>query len=141
MPRGVGYDRPKRIPDCHPEKKHAAFGMCKTCYSSWYQKKNPEKAEAYRDANKDRMREYRLQRKYGIGLDEWNGMFQSQAGRCAVCQRPLPLLVDHDHLTGRVRGLLCNDCNLALGFLNDSPERALSLAEYLRRGEVNGFYN
>lgn len=58
-----------------------------------------------------------LRRNYGIGLDEYNEMLEKQGGRCAIClcrPRTRNLAVDHDHLTGALRGLLCGRCNHGL---------------------------
>lgn len=64
-------------------------------------------------------------------------MLQQQRGLCAVCQRPSrdgrSLCVDHDHKTGRVRGLLCSSCNKALGFVDDEVGILLGLALYLQQ--------
>ena len=62
-----------------------------------------------------------LKYEYGITLDDYNKMFNEQEGKCAICQRHQNelkkiLYVDHDHKTGEVRGLLCKNCNVALGF-------------------------
>lgn len=66
--------------------------------------------------------------------EQYDAMLSEQAGRCAICQdRPPRLYIDHDHATGEVRGLLCNRCNVALGFLRDSPEAAIAAAMYLSR--------
>lgn len=65
-----------------------------------------------------------LRRKYGIGIEEYADLLEKQGGTCALCQqvetvsirgKVLPLAVDHDHASGRVRGLLCAQCNLTLG--------------------------
>lgn len=65
-------------------------------------------------------------------------MLFDQRGRCAGCgstdngdRRFDTFAVDHDHQTGKVRGLLCSPCNLALGHVNDSPDRLMALAAYL----------
>lgn len=61
-------------------------------------------------------------------------MLNSQNNVCLVCKEPSKmrgLAVDHDHKTGRVRGLLCISCNGALGMVNDSPQVLRLLAEYL----------
>lgn len=86
----------------------------------------------------DNVRDSNLRRNYGLTLREYRGMLVNQESRCAAClvevedwQRNLS--VDHDHLTGQVRGLLCQPCNLALGHLKDDPERIFALADYLRR--------
>lgn len=62
----------------------------------------------------NRARDRRLRRKYGITLAQYNRMLKAQGGVCKLCGRPpkkLPLAVDHDHATKRVRGLLCFTCN------------------------------
>ena len=72
---------------------------------------------------------------YGITTIEFAGLVMAQGGRCAIC-REAPagkeLAIDHDHATGKVRGLLCANCNLALGLLHDDPKLMLSAVEYLR---------
>jgi hypothetical protein len=69
-------------------------------------------------------------------------MLAKQNGVCVVCRQPetkvingkvLKLAVDHDHETGKVRGLLCMACNIAIGYLQNDPLRARSVAEYLER--------
>lgn len=66
----------------------------------------------------NREREQHLQSTYGIGLAEYNALLGAQGGHCRLCPaiagRKGPLVVDHDHTTGRIRGLLCDACNLAL---------------------------
>lgn len=79
---------------------------------------------------------YRAQwrrRTYGLSQDDIRDMEVGQAGRCLICLRvpEKPLRVDHDHATGRVRGLLCERCNLALGHLRDDSASAARAARYL----------
>jgi hypothetical protein len=73
--------------------------------------------------------------KYGITEADYISMVSVIPG-CAICGKsPMgkrKLSVDHDHKTGRVRGLLCSKCNFAVGLLEDNPERAEALAGYLR---------
>ena len=74
-----------------------------------------------------------LRAKYGITLEERQAMWNRQEGKCAVCQIPGMLVVDHDHQTGKVRALLCSACNSAEGFLRSSPLIAHQMAAYLEQ--------
>lgn len=83
-----------------------------------------------------------LAQKYGITPSHVEVLLRLQGGRCAICRTDSPggkwgrLNVDHCHLTGRVRGLLCDPCNRGIGFLKESPERLRIAAAYLEvRGE------
>lgn len=71
---------------------------------------------------------------------------QDSQGGCAVCHSPTPRkvsrtggegewTVDHDHKTGKVRGVVCHPCNTALGMADDSPERLRALADYLEKNK------
>jgi ribosomal protein S30 len=82
-------------------------------------------------------RDYRLISKYGKTLDEYNAMWFSQNGCCKICEKhqlalPKALAVDHDHITGVVRGLLCIKCNDMLGRAYDNPQILLAGAKYLK---------
>ncbi len=87
---------------------------------------------------KDYIRNSQLQRAYGISLEEYNLLFQKQAGKCAVCGRHQVelgkgLYVDHCHTTGTVRGLLCSNCNTGIGLFKDSIEIFYQAIGYLER--------
>ena len=110
-----------------------------------YGRKNREKlngnARAWRERNlsKSRLiaRTSKLKIKYGITLEEYTSLYELQKGCCAVClmhqsKRNRTLHVDHDHVAGKIRGLLCDNCNLALGLLKDSEDTLLRLVGYLR---------
>lgn len=78
----------------------------------------------------------KLRRKYGLTLDAWNELATRQSFACAVCGVPQTemergLFVDHDHKTGRVRGLLCNPCNRGLGYFRDRPDLLQKAKDYL----------
>ncbi len=83
-----------------------------------------------------------LQRAYGIAGEDWARMYQAQAGKCAGCQERFKsdreTHVDHCHETGRIRGLLCSPCNVAVGLVKDSAETLRRLAEYLHCGDTAG---
>lgn len=86
-----------------------------------------------------RTRDRNLRRVYGITLADYERMLAEQGGHCAICTatvadaRATALHVDHDHTTGRVRGLLCTNCNKGLGHLGDDPVRLHRAVEYLAR--------
>ena len=81
-------------------------------------------------------REYHLRRRYGIGQAEVDAMLAEQGGLCAACRTDEPKHVDHDHKTGRVRGMLCFLCNQALGNVRDDVRRLQGLIDYLHRDAV-----
>jgi Recombination endonuclease VII len=76
-------------------------------------------------------REYHLRRRYGIGQADVDRMLVEQEDKCAGCDKPDPEHVDHDHATGLVRGMLCFNCNQALGNVRDSVPVLDRLAAYL----------
>ena len=75
--------------------------------------------------------------KFSISEADYNKLFEQQNGRCAICNTHQcstgkALAIDHDHKTGKVRGLLCMPCNTAIGKLNDDPILVQRAADYLR---------
>jgi len=86
------------------------------------------------DARRRYQRNAKLRYKYGISLEEYEAMLAKQDGACAVCVS-IPdgrdLCVDHDHLTGKVRGLLCDLCNRMLGQSGDRSWLLRRGANYL----------
>ncbi len=72
---------------------------------------------------------------FGITVEQYGEMLARQGGVCAICGvenvRGMSLAVDHDHQSGRVRGLLCNPCNSAVGLFADDPERLRAAIDYL----------
>lgn len=90
-----------------------------------------ERVQAYRALNPEKVRDYRLRCAYGLTTELLTKMKQEQGGKCAICDKPKRLLVDHDHKTGMVRGLLCHSCNVGIGLLGDSLESVKRAAVYL----------
>jgi hypothetical protein len=72
-----------------------------------------------------------------MSVEEYDALFKAQKGLCAICGLPSPdetrLGVDHDHLSGKNRGLLCDPCNMAIGLLKDEVSRLQAAIEYLNR--------
>lgn len=99
----------KKLADAPGTRQHVGGGKCSRCYSV---------AARYPEA-------------------DFTQMLIAQSGRCAACGDPMvgerEPAIDHCHETGRVRGLLCIRCNSAEGMLLGSPERAVALADYMKR--------
>lgn len=79
-------------------------------------------------------RDNELRKKFGISLSQWLTMYEQQGKVCLVCKQDggaRRLHVDHDHATGKVRGLLCGRCNIGLGYFLDNSERLRAAADYL----------
>ncbi len=81
-----------------------------------------------------------LKDRFGLSLEDYTEILRLQGGRCAICnsdnprrQGTLNFLVDHDHETGKVRGLLCHPCNSGLGMFGDNLEGVEAAAAYLRK--------
>jgi hypothetical protein len=106
---------------------------CKECHR--------ERARGYwkiKPLPKEVQRERNLRKSFGIGVEEYNKLLKAQGGSCAICgtyacASGRNFAVDHDHKTGKVRGLLCKFCNTALGQFQDSRDYLLNAIEYLER--------
>lgn len=76
---------------------------------------------------------YHMRRRYGIDLPEYEALLAAQGGVCAICGAESPNHIDHDHATGKVRGILCFNCNGGLGQFHDDKSLLLSAVLYLDR--------
>lgn len=93
----------------------------------------------------DRKRYFRnrdLKWKFGITIEDYERMLENQANRCAICGgyqviKGDNLYVDHNHQTGKVRGLLCHYCNVGIGMLKDNPQILQNAIDYLRLDSRN----
>jgi hypothetical protein len=74
-----------------------------------------------------------LKNLYGISREDYSALILVQNKCCAICRLELKLSIDHCHRTNRVRGLLCKNCNTALGMLKDSPQLLRAAADYLEK--------
>jgi hypothetical protein len=112
---------------CHPDKKAHAKGLCAKCY--WKSTYNRSGFEKYRDK--------RYLKEYGITLKQYNEMLAYCDFKCEICGKPHKeehwerLCVDHNHATGKVRGLLCDDCNQAIGRVKENIPTILKIISYL----------
>lgn len=116
-----------------PSEFHKRQNHCKRCNSKRNKRWREENPEAHRLSYV----KGHVRRLYGLSWEEYMGLFDRQEGRCALCSKEHVLMavhglcVDHDHRTGRVRGLLCKKCNTALGVLGDSPDSIRRVLAYL----------
>lgn len=78
-------------------------------------------------------RHYHYRQKYGIGRDDFERLKANQGGLCAVCCTRGASQVDHDHATGKVRGILCLHCNAGLGALKDDVRLVYQAIDYLSK--------
>ena len=130
-------------------KKDGHNLICKACANArtrGWRKAHPERAEKNRadtrrwnEENPDYRRRQMLQSKYGIAPEQYDALLSVQDGRCACCGTNEAggqwgtFHVDHCHDTGRIRGLLCNRCNTAIGLFGDTVEGVDMAAAYMRR--------
>jgi len=97
------------------------------------------KQREYRKTHPKECKESKLKSKYGLSLSEFDNLLLAQNNRCAICNQPLDLQnpnnvhIDHSHLTRIVRGILCRNCNLGIGFFRDNPEYLRNAIKYLER--------
>lgn len=99
---------------------------------------NRESVKAWRNANPEnklKVKDHRLRSEYGITLADWQTKLAAQGGLCAICKQPMTekINVDHDHVTGEVRDLLCSGCNGGLGCFRDDPALLGEARAYLTR--------
>lgn len=111
-----------------------------------WRKKNPERANRikrkYIEKNRDkyslRQRNTMYKMRYGISLEDYEKMAKSQNNKCAICGSEKDcgrgkLSVDHNHKTKKIRGLLCNPCNLMIGYARENIDNLLSAISYLSK--------
>ena len=156
------YPRATRA-KCHPDRLAYIDGLCRSCYDRDLKKRNPKYAArqkenarrwveihfkrkadvdrayharpGYSDARAERAR-HRMLAKFGMTWEDELALHEYQGGKCAICgcervDGKRYFDVDHSHVNGEVRGLLCGRCNKALGLLDDSVERVAKVLEYL----------
>ncbi len=124
----------KRCYSCKTEKEPALFyknkstmdGLhvaCKECNDT-YQRNRYRTDEVFRNKRKLKWRRWSYKHQYGITIEQYNEMLRLQQNQCAICHKEASkerqhLSVDHCHLTGKIRGLLCDRCNVSLGTLEN----------------------
>ena len=106
-------------------------------YKAYQKQRNQSEAQKAKKAEirrRDSTHDRRVQRVYGLAPGQYAEMLEAQGGVCLLCgnrPRTIRLAVDHDHQTGRIRGLLCRRCNKALGFWEHDELNMLNLIRYV----------
>jgi len=119
----------------HPEK----IRQQKIKYYENHSESIKKANKKYREKNKGRLKEVEkrriMKKRYGLSHDDWLKMWEDQNGKCSICGEsfvnPNDAFVDHNHDTNKVRGLLCRNCNFAIGLFKDNPELTIKATEYL----------
>lgn len=146
---------------CHETLPLEAFrperNQCKQCYKSakkrYDQSRYPKRREEslarnkrYRLRHRERIKrldaEKRFRHEYGIDFEDWARMYEAQEYRCALCSERLDFgrrtCVDHCHRSGRVRGLLCQSCNVGVGGYERMKVREETVRLYLSAPKAPG---
>jgi hypothetical protein len=119
----ASFNRGKRYRIRHPERN-------KKSTANW-------KAKQTKESLRERGRKVQLKLMYGLTPEDYDMMLKAQSGCCKICGTDKPtgkwkvFAVDHCHITNKVRGLLCNECNRGMGLLRDSSELLRKAADYL----------
>ena len=127
---------------CHRTRKLQYFPKSKIAVSGYYsycydckRSINRLQDERRHESRKLSQKNAYLLRTYGITLDTYNRMLEAQNHQCAICRRDnddiRKFAVDHDHLTGKVRALLCHNCNKGLGMFQDNADLLQKASKYL----------
>lgn len=124
-------------------KKREKWGFhsyCKECANKKFKKYRRDNPEGYKRIK----RKQNLKNQYGLTVEDIERMLKNQNYKCAICGKEIFLHgssadknkiahVDHNHETGKIRGLLCNDCNIGLGKFMDNTEYLLGAVSYLKK--------
>jgi len=104
-------------------------------YRAAHREEKTVQNKSYYACYKTKILAYDIKRKYGLSGDDFNRLIDNQNGACAICERTdwngKKPGVDHDHATGKIRGILCHNCNAALGHIKDNQKTAKAIFAYL----------
>ena len=132
-------ESPTRNAECHKDRKHFAKGFCRSCYNKEYgrinREKMNEKSRSWAKANPQKIKAIKRKYLYGIDAETVKARELAQDGKCKICQIATAEHLDHNHETGQPRGLLCGNCNRALGLFYEDKERLHRAIMYLELWE------
>ena len=107
---------------------------CKKCYAEKSREYYAKSKESYQRTSYRRS----IKRKYGITWDQYEALLEEQGGVCKICQEDNRLVVDHDHRTSEIRGIICHRCNVGLASFQDRKDLLMNAINYL---DPDGFKN
>jgi hypothetical protein len=131
----------KNLKDDYNKSGNSNFGFASHCRACCVvlgkENYNPKARMAYYKRRKRQILNGTLKRKFGISLDEYEKLARQQKYKCKICSKNIRdngkrLAVDHCHSTGEIRSLLCNNCNVVVGFLDDDPNLAEKIGKYIQ---------
>jgi hypothetical protein len=128
-----GIEKP--LSDFHKNKstKDKYCSLCKSCnnkHAAAWNKKQTQKRKIIVQKNN-------YKKRYGLTVEQKQDLIDGQDSKCAICKNDLKdthdVCVDHNHITGSIRGILCRKCNLGIGHLQDSIDILKSAVKYLKK--------
>lgn len=129
-------NKPARTPVCHPNRKHLAKGLCRQCYERirgiTHREELNKNSRRWATANREKIKIMKRKARYGLHEATFRARLNAQDGVCKICAVASATDVDHDHATGRSRGILCGNCNRALGLFRESVDSLRRAIRYLR---------
>lgn len=114
---------------------YSRLGKLKTGYRTTCKLCNKNEQIRMKQEFPDRWHQYHIKSKYNINIEVYNNLVKIQNNECAICyqsQENKRLYIDHDHISGKIRGLLCQKCNSALGLFNDCEQTITQALNYLK---------
>lgn len=137
---------PKKVKEISRKYRKANFGKVKKRERKWrkvHLEEVNERSRRWNKANPEKVKEMSrkayLKRVFDLTPEEYNRMFEAQGGVCAICGEPERvdrlkyLSIDHNHITGKVRGLLCSRCNFVVGVTGENIVILQRTIDYLRK--------
>lgn len=130
----------------NPEKAKESHRLAQLRWRAKNQEKVRARLREWAKNNRPHVNAYRMKQyykdKYGLTQEGKQELLESQGGCCAACGSSTPnhkqgWVVDHCHTSGKVRGILCQPCNLTLGKVRDNPEHLRKLADYVEKHSAN----
>lgn len=134
--------------NCKPSTFHSGSYLCRVCQALRNRTRRVADVDTCRAKDRKRVAAWRKNnpvkalavdlKRFGLTVDQYNQLAEEQNGVCKLCDRFRPnkrakrLCVDHDHRTGKIRGLLCDPCNRSLGVLGDTVEQFERILDYLK---------